>query len=670
MKLPVKQLGFILSSFLLFLFITIRPSFSYAAFEGGINIGPHTNKTQNTLSSISDSGWVYILMQPTQEDKNTLFTLLEEYPNARFIIRGHTPDNQGNSLTSAYAQNWNSFFTGLLSTQGRVVYFVPVNEPNNPNESQNSQGIGGIPPQTVKNYINALRSVGLFDNPAVRVLSPAMDVFNLSDGPDYKSSQNYANQLKGPNGEDFFSQFDGVSLNLYGQFNGNQIDGSAPDIKRGLKYREFMRDYLGIPQNIAATMPVFAVETGVLKVNEGIKYEPFTNDIATYLNSVSKEWGSDNNFIMYSIFSYDPAIQPPTHWIFNNVTVLQAMGHTVQYVVTPIPTGTQLQLTPESGIIPQISTDDALGTLYNITQRSNVRLLPQSIQVANKAAQKETNCILGLKIGNNCILGSEGALAGETEKFQPVYVQSTKVVNAEVVCTNIVCQLSNLLTNIIAPQMSDKPTGALNAYRPSRLNFSTSQSGNSNDQVLAETSNPKKEAVDSYDFTQKILLPHSIGNATVDSPIPQPTISTTPPVFPSTTPFKPPEYRCSTGKEYCSPDFLKDYFPEDAIVEASVICNAESGSNSMAVNKDCLKNTTLDYSIGLFQINLLMHCPNSQEIFEFEYGKNLCTVLDQEKADICEAKFLDPIENIKYAVDLYNKQGWVPWSTASNCGIE
>lgn len=548
MKLPIKQFGFIVSLFTLFIVSLLFPLFTYAAFDGGINIGPYTGETQKALSSISPSGWVYLLLQPTQTDKNTLIRLLKEYPDAKFIIRGHTPDNQGSSLTQSYAQNWAAFFTGLPLSGGRVVYFVPINEPNNPNESQNSQGVGGIPSQIVKNYITYLRSAGVFDNSQVRVLSPAMDVFNLADGPDYNSPQNYANQLKGPNGEDFFSQFDGIALNLYGQFNGSQIDLSAPLIKRGLGYREFMTQYLGIPQGTALTTPVFAVETGVLKVNQGIEYEPFANDIATYLNSVSNEWGQDPNFIMYSLFSYDPAINPPYHWIFTNATVLQAMGHVVQYSVTPVPESSEDE-PPSSGLIPSLATDSVLGQLYNITKRSNVRLLPQSIQTSIANSSSGSNCVLGLERNGTCLLGAKNNvnsdLAGETEQFQQVYVPEDKIVSAERVCGVDNCVISdfvnNLLGNLIAPQISDKPTGSLNTYRFSGANFSNPEDIDSESDVLAETTNPQKEVVDSYAFTMKMLLPNSLGSKGVVTPTITPLVTQTPTpeISPITTPTPP-----------------------------------------------------------------------------------------------------------------------------------
>ncbi len=53
----------------------------------------------------------------------------------------------------------------------------------------------------------------------------------------------------------------------------------------------------------------------------------------------------------------------------------------------------------------------------------------------------------------------------------------------------------------------------------------------------------------------------------------------------------------------CSVDNLTGYFGQYA-ENASQICNAESGGNSMALNPSCLNGGSYDFSVGLYQINL------------------------------------------------------------------
>jgi len=129
---------------------------------------------------------------------------------------------------------------------------------------------------------------------------------------------------------------------------------------------------------------------------------------------------------------------------------------------------------------------------------------------------------------------------------------------------------------------------------------------------------------------------------------------------------------------------------------ASIICNAESRARACALNDGCLDGIYVDYSIGLFQINLLAHkCPAHSETFVcsppsgwhcgsgyFIYnwdldkckynttgGKSL-SEMKQVVSD-CKKYYLNPENNISYAMQLSgNFANWSPWSTArpEHCG--
>jgi hypothetical protein len=102
--------------------------------------------------------------------------------------------------------------------------------------------------------------------------------------------------------------------------------------------------------------------------------------------------------------------------------------------------------------------------------------------------------------------------------------------------------------------------------------------------------------------------------------------------------------------------------------KASRICNRESASNPAAANYGCVKGRSVDYSIGLFQINLLAHCPASKP--SFTWNPPSCTFGNIPARDLCENRFLNQDENIKYAVQLSkNGTDWSPWSAARACGI-
>lgn len=128
---------------------------------------------------------------------------------------------------------------------------------------------------------------------------------------------------------------------------------------------------------------------------------------------------------------------------------------------------------------------------------------------------------------------------------------------------------------------------------------------------------------------------------------------------------------CTLGSGYCSVDNLMKYFSnEEAAIKASMICQQESGSNPFTVNKGCLTGKSVDYSIGLFQINLLAHCPEAFSSYGWEPPS--CKIGKYSILKQCEQAYLDPETNILKAVNLSgNGRNWCAWKTASNrCTID
>ncbi|MEX2007512.1 MAG: hypothetical protein WD992_01950 [Candidatus Levyibacteriota bacterium] len=115
------------------------------------------------------------------------------------------------------------------------------------------------------------------------------------------------------------------------------------------------------------------------------------------------------------------------------------------------------------------------------------------------------------------------------------------------------------------------------------------------------------------------------------------------------------------GKGKCSVDNLKPYFggDEKKAIIASLICQAESSSNPYAINPTCP-----DYSVGLFQINLIAHCPGA-----YSAPYSACKVAGQVgegKRDVCQKTWWVPEENIRYSASSALSNGgtvWTPWTT-------
>jgi hypothetical protein len=133
--------------------------------------------------------------------------------------------------------------------------------------------------------------------------------------------------------------------------------------------------------------------------------------------------------------------------------------------------------------------------------------------------------------------------------------------------------------------------------------------------------------------------------------------------------------QCSTGFGPCDVGELLTYFGNNITYAtyASQVCQIESGSSPTIINDGCLRSETPDYSIGLFQINLLAHCPDAFTPETVADPWNMpCKIADQNKLNECIAFYSDPIKNIQKAVSLSG--GGSKWSgawvnAAAKCGL-
>ena len=90
------------------------------------------------------------------------------------------------------------------------------------------------------------------------------------------------------------------------------------------------------------------------------------------------------------------------------------------------------------------------------------------------------------------------------------------------------------------------------------------------------------------------------------------------------------------------------------------------------MNKGCLTGSSVNYSIGLFQINLLAHGNANNINFDYSWNPISCTIKNPSAVQQLEQRFLNPDENIRYAVALSrNGTSWTALKNASNaCGIK
>lgn len=163
------------------------------------------------------------------------------------------------------------------------------------------------------------------------------------------------------------------------------------------------------------------------------------------------------------------------------------------------------------------------------------------------------------------------------------------------------------------------------------------------------------------------------------------------PVCPKGTPPTIPTAGVGTcqvaNTQYCSVEYLQNTFGS-AATTASQICRLESGGNPTAINTNCLNGTTYDYSVGLFQYNLVpiprydsngnlielvdSRCPGAFVTDITRVQPPFCLIANQEILNECVQRYLDPDTNIQRAWELSrNGTYWCHWAyAAETCGIQ
>lgn len=191
------------------LFFFLFPQQIFAQNKAGIHIGDHFGDFNKAAGIVGAGGWVVIMACPGDGDK--IQQIIWDNPNTNLVIRGHYP---GLKPTADLAKAWAATL-GSLATPGVLnkIYFVPWNEPNQIN-GDGSKADDWAEPGELNDYINqlsaALSGQGIRGSKVV-LLSPMLNRTIIGSEGDFNS---YAGKLRALN-TNFFSQFDGIAMNLY-----------------------------------------------------------------------------------------------------------------------------------------------------------------------------------------------------------------------------------------------------------------------------------------------------------------------------------------------------------------------------------------------------------------------------------------------------------------------
>lgn len=115
---------------------------------------------------------------------------------------------------------------------------------------------------------------------------------------------------------------------------------------------------------------------------------------------------------------------------------------------------------------------------------------------------------------------------------------------------------------------------------------------------------------------------------------------------------------------YCSAQYMGKYFGSQATT-AACVCKYESGGDPLVKNTHCTQSSgyTYDYSIGLFEINLLAHNPECFTPRPVPVGQ-ICTIGSQSCLNQWTTYYQNADNNTQKALALYNATGGFsgPWA--------
>ncbi|MFA6005857.1 MAG: CHAP domain-containing protein [Patescibacteria group bacterium] len=473
-KLGVFVFAFLLST--IYYLLSTQPVY---AVKFGINVAG-IGDTERAANLVGPGGWIVRMISPDQ----VLDAINQANShNLNLVIRASHSAPGAPELKARYAQEWVNAFLPHLSKITNPVYFVPMNEPDNPFEGINCSSTD------VKAYLDGL--LNNFKDPSwsgkVKLSTPSFDPFQIAD-----HGTTCYEEL---GGFYYFNQFDVVSYHAYGQMNSGGMDTSASQLKQG-NVTAFLAQ-LGL-----SGKPVIIDETGVVCVDctspdvgggSMVKY-PYTQQyvdmFSTYLHSdiVQSQW-TQSNVIMFSMLSYSPQTPEPDEgsWMdksFAEQVVIIAEGAVGGGTgpvsgLSPVPTQ-RLVATPTG--LP----DSIQAHLRNRTNGS----IPGKKRDEVNASRSEDCGFLGL----SCLFVEKQVevSADTSSKPQRVNVDSPKPPS------NVFESVGAFFSNLF--NVSSSPKGYANTYFPATV-------AKNNQTGLGGTSAEQDAAVRSHERIFEALLP-------------------------------------------------------------------------------------------------------------------------------------------------------------------
>ncbi|MFH2109076.1 MAG: hypothetical protein ABII16_01275, partial [Patescibacteria group bacterium] len=276
-----------------FFLLTLKGAF---ASRTGINLGTNYGSldVQTAVNTVGSGGWVVVIANPGDCEKLNIVFSITDPANVNVIIRGHS----NNQLYASDAPAWIATLGKLSNT--KKAYFMPWNEPN-------QQGSADAPqngPSQVVDYTTALLQEA--GNAGIR----QSKFYFLSPMLNHTWIATYTLFFDALGGLSYFSNFDGVAMNLYDI---DTADGSCSPLE---EYNPLCAiDSHHNPSkapSLVSGLKVYGVESGPGPGVPDRRFFYFTDFGKGYNAKFVDRFKGDGNSVMFAIPSY--ALAGETGW--------------------------------------------------------------------------------------------------------------------------------------------------------------------------------------------------------------------------------------------------------------------------------------------------------------------------------------------------------------------
>ncbi len=380
------------------------------------------------------------------------------------------------------------------------------------------------------------------------------------------------------------------------------------------------------------------------------------------------------------------------------VFILPSNSFAQSPTVTPVPTCSPDFLEKKADVLDIVNIVSFFTGLFSQKIPENLMIINQS-QLPYAATKGESTSNICQESNTKSIINVAGSI-DVAKEYQ--VARATRVNDGNISVTANLSFFDLLWANTIGGIFSQGNKEADNFLRQglpveAAKNLLTMRKFSNSSHEIAQGSDPRvlgifgsqEEAMAvSLPALQCANLPYGIGDCAVSGNPVNPSPSVYPPpgsVSPTPGSVSPSPGDGGTGENVgicplgvgpCSVDNLKkqEFFGDEEKARlASQICAAESNSNPLAKNDGCLKGRSCDYSIGLFQINMLAQCKEAfNYTCDWDSRKFTCEIIDEKKLNKCVNDYYDPATNIRKAYEM--SAGGTNWSSdwrynAKRCNI-